>query len=156
MNKLEEIVKIAGDYFPEFLEANKDKLGGRTGLALEVLSKTTHTSRGVILGHFGASELERDKKSEANKQLNVARKIWSLITYDWFTSFPTQDYSKGMYGGGVAGSNVYLAVSGFPPELDHAFVCEVLKRAGEIMSGREERIRAEFELYKNHGISDAA
>lgn len=146
---LHGIFETAIKHFPKFLEENSVELGNRKGIYLVGmdLAQNDFLMSGMILG-----ELPQEKISE--KIGFALEKITRVLKGKHFTTFPTQNYSLGKYGGGVkVPGTVALSCSGFPPALDHKFVIEVLTLSGNLSEQNQQLIMAEFELYREHGVT---
>lgn len=151
MNDLfKTVFDTATNHLPFFVERHKELLHGKDWLYMECLIQKTGESRGMVLGKYPYRDGDRNTFEVAKKKRNATQKIFAVYGQNTFhTSFPFQNYVT-IYGGGVRGLNIVLAVSNFPPELDHQFVMEVLELSGQmpLLWGL---IDAEFAKYKLTG-----
>ncbi len=146
MKELLKIMRIANRILPDFLTRHELELGGRKGIYVFI----ANTSKNYLIGEV-VGVLPLDKIIP--KYLIAFEKLTRLDGDEWLTTFPTQNYADGKYGGGVRSYSYLIAVSGFPPHLDHAFAVEVLREAGQLGSLEEKNIQKEFEEYQNTGVS---
>ena len=149
MKELLEIMRIANLILPDFLTRHELELGGRKGVYV-FLKETAKRSKNYLTGEV-VGDLPTAKIAE--KMRYAFEKLTRLDGDEWLTTFPTQNYADGKYGGGVRSYIYLIAVSGFPPHLDHAFAVEVLREAGQLGSVEEKNIQKEFEEYQHTGIS---
>lgn len=148
-SKLEHIMHIANTVWPEFYKKHKDELKGRTGLYLFVFERQTFLTKGGICGHFENDKndsvpcrtIEQKIRETARIALN---KILSIDASENYTSFPTTDREKGLFGGGIGVQEFIIAPSGLPAELDHAFALLVLKKSDLCTEEEEKKIQKEF------------
>lgn len=152
MNPLFKIIfDTAINHFPVFLMQNKALLNGKDWLYMDCLIQKTGESSGIVLGKYPYRESNPDTFEVAKKKRNAAQKIFVVYgQMNFYTSFPFQNYIT-IYGGGMIGLNVVLAVSNFPPELDHQFVMEVLELSGQMDAPLRKLIDEEFARYKLTG-----
>jgi hypothetical protein len=143
------IFQTAITHFHKFLEENKKELGDRKGLYLAGidLKEGGFLSSGMILGTLPPEKI-------IEKTGYAFEKLTRVIKGKYFTTFPTQDYSLGQYGGGIKIPDILaLAGSGFPPNLDHKFLVEVLNLSGNLTEKYYQLIMGEFEIFRGHGTN---
>ncbi len=153
MNDLFKIIfDTAAKHLPVFIERHKHLLNGKDWLYIDCLIQKTGESHGMVLGNYPYSFDGSPNTFEvAKKKRNVAQKIFVVYGQtNFYTSFPFQNYIT-IYGGGMIGLNVVLAVSNFPPELDHQFVMEVLELSGQMDAPLRKLIDEEFEKCRRVG-----
>ena len=151
-SNLEQIMHLAGTLWPEFSQKHKKELGGRTGLYLIVFERDTAQFFGSICGHFeddrkGSVPYKTVKQKIQEKSIIALKKIQSIETSGNYTSFPTTDREKGLFGGGIGVQDFIIGPSGLPAELDHEFALLILKKAGFCTQEEEKKIQKEFLKY---------
>ncbi len=147
------IIYTAQGLFKDFLERHKEELVGRTGLCIYATERYSWESEGAVLGHFNFPNGTIDLPKLSEKMAFAASKVAELIKTQYLTTFPTQDYAANKFGGGIAALGAYVAVSGFPPKLDHQFLMEVLVQCTQTDNHMRKMIWEEYEIYKDKGVS---
>lgn len=97
--------------------------------------------QGRLLGQFPNIYKLTEKMNFAIKKITTLVEQNNIVT-----TLSVEKPVYNIYGGGIAFQDYYIALSGFPPYLDHIFVSEVA-RVAKMPNPYEERIEKDCELY---------
>lgn len=138
--RIERIFKVAELFLPTFIQLNKERLQERRGVALSVITILKDDESNIVGEDIIIGDLPTEKKAE---KLNFAReKISRIRKNKEYSSFESADDAKKQYGGGIkANDTLYIAASGFPPDLDQEFIMLVSLIAGEMKMDNYNRIK---------------
>ena len=146
--KLHQLLTIAEEILPFFLQEHAAVLTGEEGVYMMVSERNSDDSLvlGKKIGWFHDKDGHLPFMSYAAEKLTRPEGLG-----DW-TSFKTQNYSQGKYGGRISTLYYNLSISGFEDEtLNHKFGVAVLKVFGDYTTQELNNIEQEFNEYQNHG-----
>lgn len=131
------LLKLAKLLLPSFIEQHQEALKGRAGICLAVM--TPGATKGFQTATCPIGNLPPERFGE--EQHLAIEKVTRIQEFGHNTSFQTEDEEKGQYGGGIKVTDeLYISASGFPPDLDQAFVVLLCDLCGLLNADRRMRI----------------
>ena len=146
--KLHQLLTIAEEILPSFIQEHASVLTGEAGVYMMVSERNSDDSLvlGKKIGWFPDKDGHLPFMNYAAEKLTRPEGLG-----DW-TSFKTQNYGQGKYGGRISTLYYNLSISGFTDEkLDHKFGVAVLKVFGNHTAQELADIEQEFDEYQDHG-----